>query len=129
MAVLAAEKLAAMTDAKLTAIERSMEEEEERFHPLSRASTTEDTRCRTQAWVKETTHIADKPNATPPEVPVTSGLERNYDGDTTVPINLPTPMHSLPRERPKSNQYAPLSQTPKTSGEIARAVVGLLAKP
>ena len=35
MAVLAAEKLAAIADAKLTAIERSMEEEEERFPPSS----------------------------------------------------------------------------------------------
>ena len=115
MALLAAEKLAAVADAILIAIERSMEEEQERTRPLSRVGTPEDESHRTLAWVDQTTPTADKLNATSPEIPVTPGLERNCDGNTSVRTDLLTPMRSVPLERHKSNQYTPLSQAPKSN--------------
>lgn len=103
MALLAAEKLAAIADAKLSAIEKSMEEE--KSCTSSNESVVENARRRTQQWVNAQDNTKSVIEEQPRPLPIDTldpNLERNLDEDTTVPIYGLTPIQSerVPQSRP-----------------------------
>jgi len=62
---------------------------------------------RTQEWVdaqENTEPVADIQNVTPPEVTDTPNLEKRLNEDNTTPAVDPTPLHSVPKERPVYSQ-------------------------
>ena len=111
IALLAADKLAAVADAKLAAIENSIQEEERsQSHAPSRKDVSEHARHRTEKWV-DAQNSTNPLNAMLPEVSHTPNSEKRLDGDTTLPIDGGTPLHSTP---PQENLATgtPLQSTP-----------------
>ena len=120
MAILAADKVAAVAEAKLAAIERLIKEEEKSY-TLSRNDVSENARHRTQQWVnaqeianrtKEST-VADRQHVTPPEVTDTPNPEKRLDGDTTTPIDTPTALCTVPQETPTTARTGRIHKQPK----------------
>ncbi|KAJ7384851.1 hypothetical protein OS493_019528 [Desmophyllum pertusum] len=121
IALLAAEKLAAIADAKLTAIEESMEEE--KSYVPSREDVSENAKHRTQQWVDaqdNTKSVDQRQDVTPAEVKETCSpnLETKLDGDTTVPIGFPTPLHSVPQGRSVFSHNTSSPQTTKIQRDV-----------
>ena len=98
MALLAADKLAAVADAKLAAIENCIQEEERsQSHAPSRKDVSEDARHRTEKWV-DAQNSTNPPDTTLPEASHTPNPEKRLDEDTTLPFDGVTPLRSRPQE-------------------------------
>ena len=127
MALLAAEKLTAVADAKLDVIEKSMEEEERSYAPF-RKDMYGNAQRRTQEWVdaqENTEPVADIQSVTPPEVTDTPNLEKRLNEDNTTPVIDPTPLHSVPKERPvySQNTSPPQMLTPLRDVECMETII------
>ncbi|XP_068674641.1 flotillin family inner membrane protein sll1021-like [Montipora foliosa] len=97
MALLAADKLAAVADAKLAAIENCIQEEERsQSHAPSRKDVSEDARHRTEKWV-DAQNSTNPLDTTLPEASHTPNPEKRLDEDTTLPFDGVTPLRSRPQ--------------------------------
>ena len=108
MAILAADKVAAVAEAKLAAIERLIKEEEKSY-TLSRNKVSENASHRTQQWVNaqeianrtKESAVADRQHVTPLEV-----------------TDTPTPLRTVPQETPTRSQNRSYPQTTKVQRDM-----------
>ena len=112
MALLAADKLSAVADAKLAAIENCIQEKERsQSHAPARKDVSEDARHRTEKWV-DAQNSTNPLNATLSEASHIPNSEKRLDGDTTLPIDGVTPLHSTPPQENLTTGETLLRSTP-----------------